>query len=84
MSASQFRNPMDALVLDSVRSLLRNPSISINDDFFEIGGTSIVAVRLAQVLSEALGIPRIVRMIFRDPVLRDLSDALTTMAGNTA
>ena len=81
---SGFRNPMDALVVGSVRNLTGNDGIGIDDNFFDIGGNSIVAVRLGQVLGQELGIPRPVRVILKNPVLSDLSDALSTMAGGTA
>lgn len=74
---SEFRNPMDALVVDAVRELLRNPGIGIEDDFFDVGGNSIVAVRLGQILSERLGIPRVVRLVLKNPGLADLSATLT-------
>jgi phosphopantetheine binding protein len=78
---SEFRKPMDALVVGTVRNLLGNTSIGIDDDFFDIGGNSIVAVRLGQTLSEKLGIPRIVRIILKNPVLSDLSEKLDELAG---
>jgi Phosphopantetheine attachment site len=80
----EFRNAMDALVVGSLRNLTGNAGIGISDNFFEIGGSSIVAVRLGQVLSEELGILRPVRIIFRNPVLSDLSDALSDLAGEPA
>ncbi|WP_328872931.1 phosphopantetheine-binding protein [Streptomyces sp. NBC_00287] len=81
---SEFRNPMDALVVDSVRSLLGNKSIGIDDNFMDIGGNSIIAVRLGQILSEELGISRTARTIFKNPVLRDLSDKLSALVDDAA
>ncbi|WP_328836935.1 phosphopantetheine-binding protein [Streptomyces europaeiscabiei] len=81
MTDNEFRNPMDALVVSSVRTLLDNTSVNIDDNFLDVGGNSIVAIRLGQILSEKLGIPRTVRIIFKNPVLRDLSDALSDLAG---
>jgi hypothetical protein len=43
---NEFRNPMDALVVSSVRTLLDNTSVSIDDNFLEIGGNFTAAVRL--------------------------------------
>jgi hypothetical protein len=75
----EFRNAMDQLVVSNVRKLLSNPDIAIGDDFLAIGGNSIVAVRLAQALREELGIPRITGVVLKNPVLSDLSDALTSL-----
>lgn len=81
---SEFRNPMDELVVSNVRKLTGNESIGINDDFFDIGGNSIVAIRLGQALSKELGIPRAVRVIFKNPVLSNLSDALNGLVADRA
>ncbi|MFE5241542.1 MULTISPECIES: phosphopantetheine-binding protein [unclassified Streptomyces] len=81
---SEFRNPMDALVVGSVRTLTGNPGIGLDDNFFDVGGNSIVAIRLARTLSEELGTGRDVRVVFRNPVLRDLSEALGGQAAARA
>ncbi|MEY9857119.1 hypothetical protein ABH935_002727 [Catenulispora sp. GAS73] len=72
-----FRNPMDELVVTNVRKLLGDQGIGIGDDFLAVGGNSIVAVRLAQALREELGIARITGVVLKNPVLSDLSDALS-------
>ena len=82
MIGSEFRNPMDALVVSSLRNLMGDTSIGINDNFFAIGGNSLIAVRLGHVLSEDLGITRIMRIILKNPMLGDLSDALSDLAGD--
>lgn len=43
---TEFRNPVDALVVRSVQTLWDNPSVSIDDNFLEICGNSVVAIRL--------------------------------------
>jgi hypothetical protein len=84
MTDDEFRNPMDALVVNNVRKLLGNTDIGIADDFLTVGGNSIVAVRLGQLLQEELGISRIIRIIFKNPVLGDLSDALRDLVNEAA
>ncbi|MDV9173509.1 phosphopantetheine-binding protein [Streptomyces sp. W16] len=81
MTENEFRNPVDALVVSSVRTLLGNPSVTLDDNFLSIGGNSIAAIRLGHILNEKLGIPRTVRIIFKNPVLRDLSDAISGLVG---
>lgn len=73
---SEFSNAVDTLVLESVRGLTGNADIGLDDDFFDVGGNSIIAIRLAQTLSEELGIRRDVRIVFKNRVLRDISEAL--------
>lgn len=80
----EFRNAMDELVVGAVRELLDNPDIGIGDDFLAAGGNSIIAVRLGQVLREKLGVRRTTGVILRNPVLGDLSDALTALTGKAA
>ncbi|MEV8371275.1 phosphopantetheine-binding protein [Kribbella sp. NPDC056861] len=81
---TEFRNPMDELVVGKVRDLLGNPDIAISDDFLAVGGNSIVAVRLAQALREELGVARITGVVLKNPVLSDLSDVLSTMVASPA
>lgn len=80
----EFRNAMDELVIVNVRKLLGNPDIGIGDDFLAAGGNSIVAIRLGQALREELGIPRITGVILKNPVLSDLSDALSAVVARAA
>jgi Phosphopantetheine attachment site len=80
----EFRNPMDELLVSNVRKLLGNPGIGIGDDFLAVGGNSIVAVRLAQALREKLEITRITGVILKNPLLSDLSDALSSLVGDEA
>ncbi|MCF1593806.1 phosphopantetheine-binding protein [Streptomyces muensis] len=81
---NEFRNSMDALVVDSARTLTGNANINLDDDFFDAGGNSITAIRLARTLSEELGTGADVRVVFRNPVLRDLSEALGRQGGQAA
>jgi hypothetical protein len=78
------RNPMDELVVGKVRELLGKPGIGIGDDFLDVGGNSIIAVRLGQALRQELGISRITGVILKKPLLSDLSDALSDMVGAAA
>ncbi|MEU9097974.1 phosphopantetheine-binding protein [Streptomyces sp. NPDC048361] len=78
---SEFRNPMDELVVVKVRELLGNPDIGIGDDFLAVGGNSIIAVRLGQALRQELGVSRITGVILKNPLLSDLSDVLTELVG---
>ncbi|SDT70179.1 phosphopantetheine-binding protein [Actinoplanes derwentensis] len=82
MSDSDFRNPMDALVVGTVQKLVGKTDVGIDDDFFDLGGNSILAIRLSQALSAELGISRATRVIFKNPRLSDLSDALSGLVAS--
>jgi acyl carrier protein len=81
MIDGEFRNPMDALVVSNIRHLMGDTSIGINDNFFGLGGDSLVAVRFGQALGEELGITRVTHIILKNPVLGDLSAALSDLTG---
>ncbi|MFI9833543.1 phosphopantetheine-binding protein [Streptomyces sp. NPDC051913] len=82
-NAGESHESMDALVVDSVRKLTGNAEIGLDDNFFDVGGNSIIAIRLAQALSDELGIRRNIRVVLKNPVLRDLSEALRAVAPNS-
>ncbi|MFF4037007.1 acyl carrier protein [Streptomyces sp. NPDC001816] len=60
---------MDALVVDSMRTLMGNTNISIDANFMDVGGNSIIVVRLRHILSEELAISRAARIFFNNPAL---------------
>jgi hypothetical protein len=78
-----FFGNIDILVVNSVRRLMRDASININDDFFHIGGNSILAVRLAHIIREEFGIRRTARLIFQHPVLSDFCETLSQLLRDT-
>jgi hypothetical protein len=47
----RFFRDIDKPVIGSVRRLMDDASIGINDDFFHIGGNSILAVRIAHIVT---------------------------------
>ncbi|MDV6273696.1 amino acid adenylation domain-containing protein [Rhodococcus erythropolis] len=63
-----------------VAELLGIEQISASDSFFELGGNSLLATRLAQRLGESLGKQVPVRMLFEHPEIRELAAALDTSA----
>ncbi|WP_287484424.1 amino acid adenylation domain-containing protein, partial [Rhodococcus sp. (in: high G+C Gram-positive bacteria)] len=67
-----------------VAELLGIEQISASDSFFELGGNSLLATRLAQRLGESLGRQVPVRMLFEHPEIRELATALDTSAGAKA
>ena len=67
------------LVAGVWRTLLGFESFSPSDDFFELGGDSLQAARMADRLSRSLGIEVAVDMIFDAPVLADLAATLESM-----
>lgn len=50
--------------------------VHADDDFFELGGDSLVAVGLARRIREQLGVPATVALIYARPTVRELAGSL--------
>ncbi len=69
------RTPLQRQVLDAMEAVLNLPGLALDDDFFAIGGHSLLASRLTSRLSEELGISLPVRTIFEAPTAERLAAA---------
>nr|WP_324607500.1 amino acid adenylation domain-containing protein [Streptomyces sp. NRRL B-1347] len=58
------------------RSLLLQPDIGIRDSFFDIGGTSISAIKLVHAIREAFGETLLVREVMLHPTIEELGGRL--------
>jgi amino acid adenylation domain-containing protein len=56
--------------------VLLKPDIQPEDDFFAIGGDSLIAMRLLGRMEEEFGLPMPLATLFQAPVLKDTVDAL--------
>lgn len=77
------RTETERAVAAMVIELLSAPEFGRHDDFFTLGGDSILAVQLAARARDA-GVPLTARMVFEHPVLADLAaaiDAKVTQSG---
>ena len=59
------------------REVLRTDDVTADDDFFDLGGNSIIAVRLLPLIKEHLGAEATITMILDNPTPRELADALS-------
>lgn len=80
--------PRDAIELSLYeiwKSVLLHPSIGIRDNFFDIGGTSISAIKLLHKIKEKMGQTLSLRTIITNPTIEDLGSVLRTTgdAGQT-
>ncbi|MCG8618977.1 MAG: amino acid adenylation domain-containing protein [Desulfobacterales bacterium] len=76
---NQDETPPDAYVTGLMRiwqEILNRNDISITDNFFDIGGSSLTAIRLVTAVEKAFNITLPVLAIFRHPVLEDLAAVL--------
>jgi acyl carrier protein len=58
------------------RDALNADDVDIDDDFFDLGGNSISAVRLVPMLSNHLGVDVTISMVFDWPTPRELGREL--------
>ena len=72
--------PDEALLCAIVAELVGAPQVGMGDNFFHLGGHSLMAVRLVARLRERLGREVSVRMVFEHPVLQDLANAVAGAA----
>ncbi len=76
------RNKIDKTIIRVLNKLFFNDNISITDSFFDLGGDSLSAITLASKLSKELTTNITVQDIFQNPIIKDLSDYISTLAEN--
>ena len=72
-----FRKPQDEiefLILGICSNVLKKEEISLDDNFFEIGGHSLNAVRVISQIQKELNIDLALKEIFYTPILFDIAD----------
>jgi acyl-CoA synthetase (AMP-forming)/AMP-acid ligase II len=70
------RTPVEELVAEAWRDLLGAPRIGAFDDFFELGGNSLLLARVNSRLAHTVGLRLPLRRLFELPVLADLAAEL--------
>jgi amino acid adenylation domain-containing protein len=71
-----FRTTVEMQLLRLWRELLEQPSIGPEDDFFALGGDSLLAMRLLARMEEEFDIQVPLATLFQNPVLKQTADAL--------
>src|SRR5215469_1571184 len=68
--------PDEVLLCEMVARLLKRPQVSLADDFFHLGGHSLIAARLIAEVRERLGRELPLRAVFEAPRLKELAERL--------
>lgn len=70
------QTPLQQKMVDVWAQVLQLPEVGINQNFFDLGGNSILAASLVSRLSTVLRSDITLRMLFRNPSILALSDVL--------
>ncbi|WP_280422003.1 amino acid adenylation domain-containing protein [Nocardia carnea] len=84
VSARSYRAPeteIQRLVAQKVGSIVGRPDIGVDDDFFALGGNSLLGVGLAAELADATDVPVTVRWLYTTPTVADLADRIASYRG---
>ena len=78
------RDHIELALYQAWKGLLLQPQIGIRDNFFEIGGTSISAIKLAHAIEARFGVSLPIRDILLHPTIEALGGRLRQGASATA
>ena len=76
MSGDPPRGPVESMVAELWQGLLGVQTVGRDDDFFDLGGNSLSAMRLVARIEAAAGVRLPVRSVFDRPRLADLAGAI--------
>ncbi|MBA4265616.1 MAG: hypothetical protein C0453_11085 [Comamonadaceae bacterium] len=70
------RNPIEQAIWSAWRETLQTDEFGVHDNFFDLGGHSILAVRVVNRIETALQRPCPLGMLFQRPTVAELAEAL--------
>jgi amino acid adenylation domain-containing protein len=76
-------SPMEAQIAAAFCQVLDLTGVGVDDDFFELGGQSILALRLISQLGEEFGVDLPLQVLFEASTVGALSRRLTTLVSTT-
>ena len=74
------RNDVDSYLLELLSNDLNTNKINLSDTFFAIGGDSLNAINISSKISSKYNIHISVRDILEYPIIKDLSDHISTLS----
>jgi len=80
-ASDALRDDVDVTVAEIWQELLGVGEIQLSDDFFALGGQSLLAVRFVATVKARLGIPFKLATLFGASTLREVADAIRSGGG---
>ncbi len=74
------RGPVEELIADVWSEVLGRDGVGADDDFFALGGHSLVALRVVARLKKNFGVPVCTKDVYRHPKLADLAKHVSALA----
>lgn len=71
------RNHNEEVLAAIWRDLLQQPSVSVTDDFFALGGHSILAIQMFSRLRDELGVELNIGLLFQASTIAELAERIT-------
>ncbi|MCV9878116.1 amino acid adenylation domain-containing protein [Brenneria izbisi] len=78
------RNALEQQIAEIWQDCLKQPQLSIDDNFFEVGGNSLIAVALMSRLNKKLNHHLPAQLIFTAPTIEKLAQHITDSSMNAA
>jgi len=82
-----YRAPESSLqqrITERFAAVTGAPRVGLDDDFFELGGNSLLGVALSADLAAATGVPVTVRWLYTSPTAGELADRIAGHEGDPA
>jgi acyl carrier protein len=70
-------------LVDLWKRILRTDDITIDDDFFDVGGNSLSAIRLLPAIEQHFGVEPHISLVFDHPTPRQMAVALAAIGAMT-
>ena len=81
-SAIAFNSPIEELLARIWCQLLKGEHINAEDNFFDLGGDLLLALRLAYFIEETIGVRLGIPEIFKNSVFREMAQLLLTRSSS--
>ncbi|HKW01049.1 MAG TPA: phosphopantetheine-binding protein, partial [Vicinamibacterales bacterium] len=76
--------PLQHTLVAIWQELLQTPQVGIDDDFFAIGGHSLLGMQMIALIRDRAGVSVAIRQLFETPTIRQLSAAVAAGASEPA